>query len=462
MLRKNDLCRVEITELNNLGFGVGRVDGMVMFVSHAVDGDVVEARVVRVAAGYAVGRTERILSPSLHRVPSPCAAKGCGGCAYLTVSAAHEAEIKRESVAAAFARAGVSIRVNPLVTTGERYHYRNKAQYPVAAKKDGGVAIGFFAPKSHRVVEAEDCLLGDPAFSPILRCLHEWIDRYHIPPYREEDGSGLLRHIYLRAGKATGEILLVLVVNGAYLPREEELVAELREKFPAIVGILLNRNEADTNVICGEEYRTLWGKPYLRDVLCGVTLHLSPASFYQVNHDVAELLYRRARELAALRGDELLLDLFCGVGSIGLSMADGVREVIGMEIVESAVRCASENAAQNGIRNASFYCGDATDAEGLLAAAERERGARILPDVVILDPPRRGCDAALLSYLARLAPSRVIYISCNPETLARDMKILAPLGYTAEEVTPFDLFPCTGHVEALVCLRRRADKEEMS
>jgi 23S rRNA (uracil1939-C5)-methyltransferase len=305
------------------------------------------------------------------------------------------------------------------------------------------------------VVAAEDCPLQDAAFAPIVKRLHALLEDYHIPAYDEETQAGLLRHIYLRAGQESGELLLTLVLNGDCLPHAEEIVSDLREKFPALAGILINVNRANTNVICGDEWHTLWGKGTMVDTLCGVELEIAPAAFYQVNHDAAELLYRRARELADLRGDELLLDLFCGAGSIGLSMADGVREVIGIEIVESAVACAKANAARNGIGNASFYCGDAEDTEKLLAAAEAARGEKICPDVVVLDPPRKGCGEELLAYIARLAPKRIVYISCNPDTLARDCVTLTAAGYQLGEVTPVDLFPCTGHVESVVCLTRK-------
>ena len=456
MLTKNMLCNIQITDLNNLGFGVGRVEGKVVFVSGAVDGDLVEARIIRVNSGYVIARTERILLESPHRCPSPCAAPGCGGCAYRYITREHETALKENYVREVFHKQGMAdVTVLPLLTTGERYHYRNKAQYPVAPEKGGGLRIGFYAPKSHRVVAAEDCPLQDAAFAPIVKRLHALLEQYQIPAYVEETGNGLVRHIYLRAGEGSGELLLTLVLNGDCLPHAEEIVSDLREKFPALVGILINVNRANTNVICGDEWHTLWGKETMVDTLCGVELEIAPAAFYQVNHDAAELLYRRARELAELRGDELLLDLFCGAGSIGLSMADGVREVIGIEIVESAVACAKQNAARNGTGNASFYCGDADDTEKLLTAAEAARGEKICPDVVVLDPPRKGCGEELLAYITRLVPARIVYISCNPDTLARDCVTLTAAGYQLGEVTPVDLFPCTGHVESVVCLTRK-------
>ena len=455
MPKKNEICRLEITDINNLGFGVGRHEGKVVFVGAAVEGDLADVRIIRDTSGYAVGRIEKLITPSPYRREPICSSAGCGGCAYLLVDAEHEKRLKENSVRAAFRKQGLAdVTVLPLVETGERVGYRNKAQYPVAPVKDG-VAIGFYAPRSHRVVSAEDCPLQDPAFPPILHELHRLIDAYRISAYDEKTGKGLLRHIYLRRGKVSGEILLTLVINGETLPNGEEIVAALRAKFPDIVGILININREDTNVICGDTYRTLWGKDSITDTLAGVELEISPAAFYQVNHDATELLYAKAREVAELKGDELLLDLFCGIGSIGLSMADGVREVIGIEVVESAVECAKKNAARNGIKNASFYCGDATDTEGLRARAEKERATPIRPDTVLLDPPRRGCEPELLSFLGRLAPARIVYISCNPETLARDVALLMKEGYTPGAVTPVNLFPVTGHVESVVCLTRK-------
>lgn len=456
MLKKNEECIIEITDLNNLGFGVGRVDGMVVFVSGAVDGDTVRAHILRVTAGYAVAKAVEILSPSPYRAESLCTASGCGGCAYRGVTREHEIALKENAVRHAFIKNGLpDVKILPLLETGERYGYRNKAQYPVSREKDGSLRIGFYAPKSHRVVPAEDCPLGDPAFPPILHELHRLIEQYNIPVYDEETGKGLLRHIYLRAGKVSGEILLTFVLNGKELPNATAIVGTLISKFPAITGIVINVNREKTNVICGDKYIPLYGEKTLSDTLAGVELEISPAAFYQVNHDAAELLYARAKELACLTGKELLLDLYCGAGSIGLSMARNVREVIGVEIVPDAVACAKRNAARNGIKNASFYCGDAEDTRNLLAAAEAERGEEIRPDVVVLDPPRRGCGEALLSFVTDLAPSRIVYISCNPETLARDAKFLTASGYDMGAVTPVDLFPCTGHVESVVCLSKK-------
>ena len=456
-IRKNQTFEIEITDLNNLGYGVGRIGNLVVFVAGAVDGDRIEAKIIKVAKNYAVGRLEKIVVPSPHRlpVPDPCPARGCGGCAYRAITYAHELELTRGAVKAAFRRAGLpDATVLPVLSTGKTEHYRNKAQYPVTGTPDAPV-IGFFAPKSHRVTEARRCPLQPTVFGEILDAIAALTGKYGIAPYDEESGAGLLRHIYLRSSQVEKEILLTFVLNGDALPHAGEVIRELTDRFPALVGIGINVNREKTNVICGEEYRTLWGKDGITDALAGVELSFSAASFYQVNRDAAELLYNKAKEIAEFNGNETLLDLFCGVGSIGLSMADAVREVIGIEIVPDAVRCAVENAKRNGIKNAVFFAGDATDTEKLLTGAEKALGKELRPDAVVLDPPRKGCDEKLLSFLANRGIPKIVYISCNPETLARDAAYLAKRGYGFSEITPVDLFPRTAHVESVCRLIRQ-------
>ena len=460
-LKKNDLYTAKIEGLNNLGFGIAKVEGQVVFVSGAADGDEVQMRIILVRKNYAVAKIERLLSPSPFRLESPfCQAKACGGCAYSAITYEREKKWKEEAVRYAFIKAGLpDAQITPLLSTGKTTHYRNKAQFAVAPDKNGEVAIGFFAPKSHRLVSAVDCPLQDESFSPILRTLLDFCHTYHIRPYEEESHTGLLRHIYLRAS-VKKEVLLTLVIKERALPYAKELEALLKKKHPEVVGLYLNINKERTNVICSDEYRLLYGSPFLEDTLAGVKLSLSPASFYQVNHDAAEILYAEAKRLAALRGDESLLDLYAGVGSIGLSMADSVRELVGVEIVASAVERAKENAKKNGIAHASFFCADAGCACSLLDAVKKEKGEAYAPDIVLLDPPRKGCSAELLSYLAKdLVPPKIVYISCNPDTLARDCAYLTQNGYSLSPVTPVDLFPRTGHVESVVCLKRRLDNE---
>ena len=456
-VKKNETRELIVTDLNNLGYGVGRIGDLVVFVSGAVDGDRVETKIIKVAKNYAVGRLEKILSPSPHRlpVPDPGPARGCGGCAYRAIGDAHELELKRNAVKAAFRRAGLpDAEVAPVLATGKTAGYRNKAQYPVTGTPDEPV-IGFFAPKSHRVTDARKCPLQPPLFGEILDEIARQIKKYKIAPYDEKTHTGLLRHIYLRSSKEEKEVLLTFVLNGDALPHAGEVIRELTDRFPSLVGIGINVNREKTNVICGDEYKTLWGKDGITDDLAGVKLSFSAASFYQVNRDAAELLYKKAKEIADFKGDEVLLDLFCGVGSIGLSMADAVREVVGIEIVPDAVKCAVENAKRNGIENASFFAGDASDVEKLLAGAESELGKELRPDAVILDPPRKGCDEKLLAFLVEKKIPKIVYISCNPETLARDVAFLSKKGYGFSAVTPVDLFPRTAHVESVCRLIRQ-------
>jgi 23S rRNA (uracil1939-C5)-methyltransferase len=294
-------------------------------------------------------------------------------------------------------------------------------------------------------------------FSEILETVREFVDRHGISVYDEESGTGLLRHVYLRLAETTSEILLTLVINGDTLPYSEELSRIIKGKHPEVVGFLLNKNTEKTNIVLGKEFKTLFGIDYITDTLAGVRLKITAPSFYQVNRKCTEVLYGKARELARLTKEDTLLDLYCGAGSIGLSMADDVKELIGIEIVDSAVECAKFNAEQNGITNARFFTADAADTEKMLNRAEAELGRKITPTVVILDPPRAGCDEALIRYVASLSPKRVVYISCNPTTLARDVVLFGELGYTCNEVTPVDMFPGTGHVESVVCLTRRLD-----
>ena len=456
-LKKNQVLDVDIIDITNLGFGVAKVDGEVIFISDTVPGDKATVKIIKVAQSYAIGKVEKLTSLSKNRADR-CPIRLCKACAYKCLSYAHEAELKAEAVRQIFKKANLpEVEIGEIITSPETVGYRNKAQYPVSRDKDGKYLMGFYAPKSHRVCDAVDCPLAPDVFADILREVRDFLESHNISTYDEESGEGLVRHIYLRRGEVSGEVLLTIVINGTSLPHSEELVARMTERFPEIVGILINENKKNTNIILGEVYHTIFGRDYIFDTLAGVELKITAPSFYQVNHDCAELLYAKARELAELRPDDLLLDLYCGAGSIGLSMAKDCREVIGIEIVDSAVECARFNAENNGIKNASFYTGDAKDTEKLLIPAEEARGEKILPDVVIFDPPRAGSDEALLRHVASLDPRRIVYISCNPATLARDMVVLKELGYTGGVVYPVDMFPATGHVESVVALTRRLD-----
>ena len=458
-LAKNAELRLEITGQSNLGYGVGRApDGRAVFVTGAVAGDAVRAKIIKVSRDYAVARLLQVEAPSPCREDGFCSAPAaCGGCVYRYITYARELELKRDYVAHAFAKAGLRDAViEPVQTTGETKHYRNKAEYPITGGKNG-LYGGFYAPKTHRVVAADACALQPPVFGEILRATCDFFTARGVTGYVEERVKGLMRHLYLREGRGTGEIMVVPVINGKTLPDEDAYAQMLAERFPVVRSILINENTARTNVVLGRRFRTLRGTPYLTDTLCGLSFRVAPDAFYQVNHDAAELLYRLAAERTGLDGDGLLLDLYCGAGTIGLSMAKRAKRVIGVEIVPAAVECAKENMRRNGIENAAFYCGDAADVERLLAAAEAAQGA-LAPDAVVLDPPRKGCDAALLDFLAARGVPRIVYVSCGPDSLARDAARLVSLGYELGPVTPVDLFPRTGHVECVVALTRK-DKQ---
>ncbi len=456
MLKKNDTIRLDIVDITNLGFGVGRHEGQVVFVADCVTGDVIDAQIIKVNKSYAVGRVKNIIKKSELRCDGRCDVAGCKSCTYRLIGYDSELAMKKKLVEGCFIREGlVDVTVEDVVASPALLGYRNKAQYPVSITKDGEYVIGFFAPKSHRVTEARRCPLAPPEFAEIIDTVAYYFKKNAVSVYDEESGRGLIRHIYLRRGEVSGEVLLTLVINGKSLPDEEGLVKLITDKFSDVVGILINSNEVATNVVLGEVWRTLYGRDYIYDTLGGVRLKITAPSFYQVNRAAADMLYSKARELAAPTKDDLLLDLYCGAGSIGLSMADEAGEIIGIEIVESAVECAKFNAEINGISNASFYAGDAADTAKLLAPAEKIRREKIKPDIVILDPPRGGSDATLFEHIASLSPRKIIYISCNPTTLARDMVILRDCGYESNKVTPYDLFPATGHVESVVCLTRK-------
>ncbi len=458
MIRKNDVVKLKIEDMTNLGFGVGRHEGQVVFVSDAVIGDELDARIIKVNKSYAVGRVEKFTAKSPMRCEGRCPITACKSCAYRHIGYDEELKLKRGIVSGAFAHEGLGeVKIEDVVPSPDTKGYRNKAQYPVQMDKNGEYVIGFYAPKSHRVTEARACPLAPEIFPEILDTLAEIFKRAALTVYDEESGKGLLRHVYLRRGEISGEVLLTLVLNGTSLPQncEADLVKTITATYPEVVGILINVNTDLTNVVLGDTWRTLYGRDHIFDTLGGVRLKITAPSFYQVNRAAADLLYKKAAELAATEPTDTLLDLYCGAGSIGLSMADSCGELIGIEIIDSAVACARENAKNNGKTDAKFYTGDASDCEKLLERAERELGKKILPDVVILDPPRAGCTEKLVSFVASLSPKRVVYISCNPATLTRDCAFFKTLGFSCDTVTPFDLFPGTGHVESVVCLKRQ-------
>ncbi len=453
-LAKNDIITLEITALTNEGSGVGHYKedssdgrGMAVFVPMTAVGDVISCRVVKVLRSYAYGRVEGILTASPDRAEDGCSVYAkCGGCCFRHISYEAELRAKQGFVQDAFMRlGGLSPEFLPIQGSESPEGYRNKLQMPVS-KQDGRTVCGFYSERSHRVVPVEKCALQPELFAEITRFVTEQADRLRISVYNEEKHEGVLRHIYLRRGHYSGEVCLCLVARRK-VPEFERLAKAAAERFPEITGVVLNINRDRTNVILGEEEQVIFGRAEIKDTMCGVNVEISPKSFYQVNTPAAEALYRQAAEFAQPEG-KLLLDLYCGAGTIGLSMAGKARRLIGAEIVPQAVENARENAERNSVKNAEFICADAGQ-----AAQQLERSGE-RPDVIILDPPRKGCSEDTLTACAGMQPERIVMISCNAATAARDCKRLAELGYTAAVVRPFDLFPRTSHVECVVLINK--------
>lgn len=457
-LQKNQLLTLRIERLSNDGSGVAHSsEGEAVFVPGTAPGDEAQVRIVKDCGRYAFGILDKLLTPSPDRIPVDCAVAGpCGGCSLRHLDYAAELRAKQESVADAFRRiGGLDVPVLDALPSPEVDRYRNKVQFPVGRDKDGAPCIGFYAGRTHRIVPCPDCKLQPGVLNDIGNTLCAFFAAHGIQPYDEERGKGLVRHIFLRRGAHSGQIMVCLVCTRPKLPHSDELVALLREKFRDIATILINVNAKKTNVILGEESVTLYGPGFIEDTLCGVPVRLGPLSFYQVNTLAAERLYGVAAEYAQLEPDDVLLDLYCGMGTIGLSMAGHCRELIGVEIIPEAIDSAKANAARMGDAVAAksrFFCADAGEAAARLAA----EGLR--PDVIMLDPPRKGCDETTLSAVVQMSPRRVVYVSCNPSTAARDAAWLGQHGYRAEKVQPVDLFPRTKHVETVVLLsHKKAD-----
>ena len=453
-LQKNQLLTLRIERLSNDGSGVAHSsEGEAVFVPGTAPGDEAQVRIVKDCGRYAFGILDKLLTPSPDRIPVDCAVAGpCGGCSLRHLDYAAELRAKQESVADAFRRiGGLDVPVLDALPSPEVDRYRNKVQFPVGRDKDGAPCIGFYAGRTHRIVPCPDCKLQPGVLNDIGNTLCAFFAAHGIQPYDEERGKGLVRHIFLRRGAHSGQIMVCLVCTRPKLPHSDELVALLREKFRDIATILINVNAKKTNVILGEESVTLYGPGFIEDTLCGVPVRLGPLSFYQVNTLAAERLYGVAAEYAQLEPDDVLLDLYCGMGTIGLSMAGHCRELIGVEIIPEAIDSAKANAARMGDAVAAksrFFCADAGEAAARLAA----EGLR--PDVIMLDPPRKGCDETTLSAVAQMSPRRVVYVSCNPSTAARDAAWLGQHGYRAEKVQPVDLFPRTKHVECVIALSK--------
>ena len=444
-LEKGSVYTAVIDGYSSEGLGIARVNGAVVFVPHAVRGEEIDLRITKVMKTSCAGEIVKIHNPSPERMEPECPYAGkCGGCAYRHLTYPEELWAKRQRVQDALTRiGGLDLTVEEILGAKNPEHYRNKSQYPVGA--DG--SIGFFQARTHKVVPIRRCLIQTEAADRTAQAVGEWMRRYKISAYDETTGKGLVRHVCVRVNRK-GESLCCVVVNGNKVPREPELAAYVTAAVPHTVGVLLNSNTRRGNVVLGDKYRTLFGRNYLMDTLCGLEFKLSMPSFYQVNRDQAEVLYGKALEFAGLTGNETVLDLYCGIGTITLCLAKAAKRVIGAEIVPPAIRDAKENALRNHIENAEFFCGDAAD----IAAKLESDGLR--PDVVTVDPPRKGLAPAVIASVAAMGPEKVVYVSCDPATLGRDVKIFREFGYEAKRAAAVDMFPGTAHVETVVLLSK--------
>ena len=451
-MKKNEICEIKITGMTSEGNGVGRADdGMAVFIPLTAVGDVISCKIVKVTKSCAFGIIDKILVPSPDRCESCCGVSSkCGGCTFRHITYEAELRIKQGIVRDAFERLGgfKYIDFEPIHGCTSPERYRNKAQYPVAEGKNGEAVCGFYANRSHRVISCDDCLLQPKIFGDIVQYIMEYVKKHHIKPYNEEQHSGDLRHIFLRRGFHTGEIAVCLVVRRDMAAKLRPLARELTDRYGDIKSVVMNINSRRTNVIMGDEMHLLDGKDTIEDIMCGNRITIHPHAFYQVNTAQAEALYAKAKEYAALTGTEDVLDLYCGSGTIGLSMADMARHITGAEIVPASVETAKINAQTNGITNADFICADAGQAAKSLCDAGRT------PDVIVIDPPRKGCDSLTLDSIIKMSPERVVMVSCNPATAARDAKYLFGNGYALRRAAAFDLFPRTGHVETVVLLSK--------
>lgn len=451
-LAKNQLHTVTVTGYTAEGLGVARIDGQVVFIHGGVRGEVCVVRVLKVLKNVAFCRVEEILERSPARREPDCPHyPACGGCDFRHVSYEEELEAKRQRVEDSLRRmGGADVAVEEILGGAAVDGYRNKVQFPVSPEG----RAGFYRARSHQVIPALDCRLQAHQAGVIAGAAEEYLREFGVPAYDEKTRRGLLRHIYVRTNKK-GQALVCLAVNGDRLPWEDRLVGRIREACPDTVGIMLNVNTRDTNVVLGEAYRTLWGEDSLTDELCGLTFRLSVPAFYQVNREQAERLYGKAIEFAGLTGRETVLDLYCGAGTITLALARRAGRVIGAEIVPEAIENARENAGANGVENAEFFCGDAG------AVAKKLAAERLRPDVVVVDPPRKGLGEEVVPVIVSMEPERIVYVSCDPGTLARDVKRFAECGYRAVRAAAVDMFPRTRHVETVVLLSKgNADQQQ--
>ena len=450
--RKNDIVTLEIVDCGTDGEGIGKADGFTVFVKDAVIGDTVTAKIMKAKKNYGYGRLMEILKPSPYRVDPICpSARQCGGCQLQAVSYEEQKAFKEKKLRGHLERIGgfKELPMEPLIGMDEPYHYRNKAQFPVGRNKEGRIVTGFYAGRTHAIIENRDCALGIPQNKEVLDRVIAHMEKYNIAPYDEMTGKGLVRHIFVRYGFFTGELMVCLIINGQDLPHQKELVEKLGE-IPGMTSISLNINKKRNNVILGDKVKTIWGKEYITDKIGDISYEISPLSFFQVNPHQTWKLYSKALEYADLHGEETVWDLYCGIGTISLFLAQKAKFVRGVEIVPAAIEDARRNARLNEIDNVEFFVGKA---EEVLPREYEKNG--VYADVIVVDPPRKGCDEMLLKTILKMQPKRVVYVSCDSATLARDLRFLCDNGYELKKVCGVDQFPQTVHVETVVLLSHK-------
>lgn len=479
-MKKNDIFELEITDMGVDGEGIGHFDGMTFFVKDALIGDVIRARATKLKKNYGYARVEEIMNPSTFRVEAKCPHhRRCGGCQIQALSYEKQLEFKQQKVRGNLIRIGgfseteVDEKMLPVVGMEEPFRYRNKAQFPVGKDKDGNVVTGFYAARTHSIIPVEDCLLGVEQNAPILEQVKAWMSANRVSAYDETTGKGLLRHVLVRFGFTTKEIMVCLIINGKTLPAQTDLIERL-EKIEGMTTISININTKNTNVILGDTTECIWGQAYITDYIhlrntndelvgkdeeysltdTAVAYRISPQSFYQVNPVQTEKLYSTALDYAELTGNEYVWDLYCGIGTISLFLAQKAKKVYGVEIVPQAIEDAKNNAKLNGIENAEFFVGKAEEVLPEFYEKLAEGDAMLTPDVIVVDPPRKGCDEACLDTMLKMQPKRIVYVSCDSATLARDLRILCDGGYEIEKIRAFDQFAHTMHVETTVALKR--------
>ena len=448
---KNDLVTLKITDMGNDGEGIGKVDGYTLFVKDAVIGDTVLAKVMKAKKNYGYARLMEVVEPSPDRVEPPCPyARQCGGCQLQAMSYEQQLRFKTNKVKNHLMRIGGmdEVPMEPIIGMEQPYRYRNKAQFPVGRSKEGKIITGFYAGRTHSIIENRNCLLGVELNEQILDKVIAYMEENHVEPYDEKTGKGLVRHVLTRYGFDSKEVMVCLIVNGNKIPNAESLIESLRQ-IPGMTSITLNINKERTNVILGDKIKLLWGQTYITDSIGSIQYQISPLSFYQVNPAQTRRMYEKALEYAQLTGEETVWDLYCGIGTISLFLAQRAKQVYGVEIIPQAIEDAKRNAKLNHLENVEFFVGKA---EEVLPEKYEKEG--VYADVIVVDPPRKGCDETLLDTIVKMSPKRVVYVSCDSSTLARDVKYLGEHGYRVERVCPIDNFSQTVHVETCVLLSK--------